>query len=329
MDTPLVSIIVPVYNAQNHIVRCLESIRKQTYENIEIILLNDGSKDVSLPLLKMYADVDSRIVLVDKKNSGVSATRNLGLQLAGGDYLQFVDSDDTLEPNATELMVEKAVATDADMVIAHYNRVEPAQEKQAGRLAEAAAALGIVEQKEEAPKPDKVTPFGFLPEGLLDKRAFARGLMQEPASFYYGVMWNKLYRASIVREHGLECSEELSWSEDFLFNLCFIRYAERFYSLAVPVYNYVQNPASICHSRMNPVNIVKTKLELFDYYKDLYEKLGLYEDNKVRIYKYLVATAEGAVPKPGELRAEMREKAEEMVERLKDTAETYEKPPKA
>ena len=200
---PLVSIIVPVYNAQAHIARCIESIRKQTYQNIEIILLNDGSNDVSLPICQMFADVEPRIVLVDKKNSGVSATRNLGLQLAGGDYLQFVDSDDTLEPNATELMVEKAVATDADMVIAHYNRVEPAQEKQAGRLAEAAAALGIVEQKEEALRPDKVTSFGFLPEGLLDKRAFARGLMQEPASFYYGVMWNKLYRASIVREHGL------------------------------------------------------------------------------------------------------------------------------
>ena len=72
-----------------------------------------------------------------------------------------------------------------------------------------------------------------------------------------------------------------------------------------------------------------TLVNTYDYYKDLYEKLGLYEDNKVRIYKYLVATAEGAVPKPGELRAEMREKAEEMVERLKDAAETYEKLPKA
>ena len=126
---PLVSIIVPVYNAQAHIARCIESIRKQTYQNIEIILLNDGSNDVSLHICQMFADVEPRIVLVDKKNSGVSATRNLGLKLAQGEYLQFADSDDYLQPDATRRMVEKAVQYNADMVIAHYNRIDPPSEK--------------------------------------------------------------------------------------------------------------------------------------------------------------------------------------------------------
>lgn len=81
-EQPLVSIIVPIYNAQDHIARCVESIRRQTYKNIEILLLNDGSQDVSLQVCEMYARVDDRIVLIDKANSGVAATRNLGLRQA-------------------------------------------------------------------------------------------------------------------------------------------------------------------------------------------------------------------------------------------------------
>lgn len=278
MEQPLVSVIIPVYNAKNHIVRCLESVRRQTYQNLEIILINDGSRDVSLEVCQMYARVDGRILLVDKANSGVSATRNLGLELASGRYLQFVDSDDYLAPSATALLVQKAEENAADMVIAHYYRVEYPYGGRAG-------------EPEDAPAP-VVTPLGFLPEGFLDKRGFAENLMAEPASFYYGVMWNKLYRREIVAQHAIRCSEELTWSEDFLFNLEFIRYAERFYSLASPIYYYVQNPASICATRINLHNLVTTKAALFSYYKELYEEMGLYEKNKLQIYKYLVASAE-------------------------------------
>ena len=98
MDQPLVSIILPVYNAQNHLARCIGSILNQTYKNIELIILNDGSKDHSLPVCEEFRAKDSRIVLVDKENSGVSDTRNLGLKLAGGEYIQFVDSDDYIRP---------------------------------------------------------------------------------------------------------------------------------------------------------------------------------------------------------------------------------------
>ena len=276
MRNPLVSVIIPVYNAKNHIVRCLESVRKQTYKNLQIILINDGSSDVSLPVCQMYARVDPRILLVDKANSGVSATRNLGLSLAEGEYLQFVDSDDYLAPWATALLVQKALENDADMVISHYYRVQP----------------GGVDEKTGEEKKDSVVPYGFLPEGFYDKRGFAENLMKEPASFYYGVMWNKLYRRQIVARFHIQCMEELEWSEDFLFNLEFIRYAERFYSLASPLYYYVQNPNSICNTKMNFRNVVSTKANLFVYYKDLYESMGLYEENKLQIYKYLVATAE-------------------------------------
>ena len=277
---PLVSVIVPIYNAKDHIARCVESIRRQTYENLEILLLNDGSEDVSLPVCQMFARVDRRITLIDKANSGVAATRNLGLRYATGEYLQFVDADDTLLPNATELLVDRAQRFAADLVIAHYNRITPARARGEG-------------ETQRPPRPDKVQTFGFLLEGPMDKQAFAAGLMQEPASFYYGVMWNKLYRADIVHAHDdILCAEDLDWSEDLYFNLSYIRYAEHFYALSTPIYNYYNTPGSAVHTVLNPVNVVTTRAALFSYYKALYEQMGLYEEYKPQIYKYLVAAAE-------------------------------------
>ena len=252
---PLVSIIVPVYNAADHIARCIESIRRQTYRNLEIILLNDGSKDVSYAVCQSYAGIDRRIVVIDKNNSGVSATRNLGMQEAHGKYFQFVDADDFIQPYATELLVP--VFQGGKLVYQH-----------------------------------RVQTFGFLMEGPLNKDAFACGLMQEPASFYYGVMWNKLYRADIVREHpDVRCNEELDYSEDLYFNLSFIRYAQQFYALSTPIYNYVQNPDSAVH-HLNPFDVLTTRFELTTYYKDLFKHIGLYEENKYRLNKFFFGVAE-------------------------------------
>ena len=284
---PLVSVIVPIYNAKDHIARCVESIRRQTYRNLQILLLNDGSQDVSLEVCRMFAQVDGRITLIDKENSGVSATRNLGMRAARGAYLQFVDADDTLQPYATELLVQRARDSGADMVIAHYNRVVPPREHERAR------APRRVEDADPGFDPrTRVQTFGFLMEGPLTKAEFAYGLMQEPASFYYGVMWNKLYRAEIVRAHpDVVCSEELDYSEDFYFNLSFIRYAELFYALSTPIYNYVQNPQSLVHN-LNPMKVLTTRWELSAYYKDLYRQLGLYEENRIRLNKYFFGVAE-------------------------------------
>ncbi len=265
MQEPLASIIVPVYNAAPHLAACIQSIRRQRYDNLEILLVNDGSQDVSLPICDMYARTDSRITVLNKPNSGVSATRNTAIEVARGDYLQFADSDDWLDPNATRLMVERALETDSDLVISHYCRVDG----------------------------DRITVHGFLEEtGVLSQRDLARQLMEEPASFYYGVMWNKLYRRSIIEEHGIRCNEEFIWSEDFLFNLEYIRYAQRFCALQTPIYYYRKNEKSITATQINLVNLVKTKTGLFPYYKELYSDIGLYEQYKAQIYKYLIASAE-------------------------------------
>ena len=288
MQKPLVSVIVPIYNAQNNIVRCVESIRRQTYENLEILLLNDGSKDVSYPVCEMLSKADARIVLIDKENSGVSATRNLGMRMARGKYLQFVDADDTLEPFATELLVQRAEDNNADLVIAAYNRIVPYKPKKEAKL----DPLLPNKKKQLTEQLAKFQTFGFLPMGFMTKEEFACGLMQEPASFYYGVMWNKLYRADLVRAHtDVRCSEEMTWSEDLYFNLTYIRYAERFFALTAPIYNYYDNPGSAVH--LTKVRTAITaRTAHFSYYKELYEQLGLYEENKLQIFKYLISSSE-------------------------------------
>ena len=120
MTNPLVSIIVPVYNAQKGLSRCLESICSQTYQKLEIIVLNDGSMDDSLAICEQFRAKDPRIVVVDKENEGVSRTRNAGLTLAQGDYIQFADSDDALDPDYTQNLVQAALQHNADLVIAPY-----------------------------------------------------------------------------------------------------------------------------------------------------------------------------------------------------------------
>ena len=94
MKTPLISIIVPVYNVENYLERCLDSLILQTYSNLEIICINDGSEDSSLKILKKYAKKDNRIKIIEQENQGQSHARNHGLEFANGDYISFVDSDD-------------------------------------------------------------------------------------------------------------------------------------------------------------------------------------------------------------------------------------------
>lgn len=265
MASPLVSIIVPIYNSALNLIPCLESIKRQKYQNIEVLLVNDGSSDSSLEICRMYARLDPRIVIIDKENSGVSGTRNVAIERAHGEYLQFVDSDDYLDPNATRLMVEAAQEGACDLLICHYCSVLP---------------------------DGRVSVFGYMPtETRMDKAQFARHLMEEPASFYYGVMWNKLYRREIIMKNGIRCNEEFSWSEDLLFNLEYIRYAESFYAMRTPVYYYARQRKHSLSASVSPARVVATKASLFKYYKQLYVDLGLYEHYKLQIYTYLVAVA--------------------------------------
>ena len=114
----LVSIIIPVYNGEKYLEECIESIRNQTYEDLEIIIVNDGSTDNSLNIIKKIQEQDDRIVIIDKENEGVSVGRNTGLKKTTSDFIMFVDCDDTLEKDAIENFMEK-MDDNVDIVISN------------------------------------------------------------------------------------------------------------------------------------------------------------------------------------------------------------------
>lgn len=117
-----VTIIVPVYNAKKYIKRCIESILKQTYENFELLLINDGSKDNSIKILNDYLKKDKRIKVIDKENEGVAKTRNLGIKKATGKYIMFIDNDDYIDPDYVETYIKIAIDNNSDVVMGGYKR---------------------------------------------------------------------------------------------------------------------------------------------------------------------------------------------------------------
>ena len=259
-----VSLIIPIYNAEMYLKRCLDSVIAQTYPALEILLVNDGSRDHSLAICEEYEKKDDRIHIIDKENTGVSDSRNVAMAAATGTYLQFMDSDDWLTPDATERLVTLAEMTRADLVIGDFYRVDG----------------------------DHYALKSHIPEtGVMDRRAFAEHMMEDPADFYYGVMWNKLYRRDLVEKYHLGCTTELNWCEDFLFNLAYIRRAERFCALQAPVYYYMKRKGSLAGSQLLKTNVMQVRLLLLEYYKELYQSIGLYEDNKAKINAFVLMVA--------------------------------------
>lgn len=257
---PLVSIIVPVYNGEKVIERCIRSLVGQTYENIEIIVLNDGSKDHTMQILNKYEKLDSRVRVIDKPNSGVSDTRNQGLQLATGDYVQFVDSDDWLPNDATQQLVA-GMQQNCEMVICDYNRVVD----------------------------NNIIVKGHIPEeGPISRTEFALYMMKAPANYYYGVLWNKMFRMDIIRKNELDFPQEIDWCEDLRFNLEYLQYVKQVYVLQKPLYYYVLTRGSLAQSRTDLIDNLRVRNFLFEQYKALYESLDLYDENKLRIRSFYI-----------------------------------------
>lgn len=117
------SIIIPIYNTEKYLDKCLNSVIKQTYKNLEIILIDDGSKDNSAEIAKRYEQMDGRVWLFQQENAGVSAARNAAMELATGEYVLMVDSDDWIEPDMVSTLVENAQATDSDMSCCQYDKM--------------------------------------------------------------------------------------------------------------------------------------------------------------------------------------------------------------
>ncbi|MBR5341250.1 MAG: glycosyltransferase family 2 protein [Erysipelotrichaceae bacterium] len=268
------TIIVPVYNGEKSLKRCVESILAQDYKDFEALLIDDGSKDDSYKIMSEFAKEDERIIPIHKENGGVSSTRNLGLEKARGKYIQFIDVDDWLPFDSAKLMVRAMEENKADMVIGDFYRVVD----------------------------DKISKKGSIREGgMITRNLFADKMMITPADFYYGALWNKLYRKEIIDKYKIRMDENISYCEDTIFNLEYLLHANLIYVLKSPVYYYVKTEGSLVEQNLNIENTVRMKTSVIRYYNDFYKNImdeDDYEERKLIIYGYLLAVSTDAFALP-------------------------------
>lgn len=265
---PEVSFIVPVYNAEAALERLIESVLSQEYRDLELILMDDGSKDGSGAIMDQYAADDPRVIAVHKTNSGVSDTRNQGLKKATGKYIRFLDADDWIPDDSTKQMVRAAEETGADLVVGDFYRVVGENVSRKGSIAS---------------------------EKPLSRNEYAEWMMESPADYYYGVIWNKLYRKEILDRYHLEFDKDLSFCEDFVFNLEYLLHTDEVIPIQVPVYYYVKTEGSLVSKNMNPVRIARMKTSIYTYYNDFYKNIldeEQYRSQRANIAGFLIAAAQ-------------------------------------
>ncbi len=209
MKDNMISIIVPVYNREKYISRCVESLLRQTYTNIEVILVDDGSTDNSMKVMKKLQKKDERLKIISQRNSGVSSARNLGLLQAKGEFIQFVDSDDYIEPQMCFEMINALKTTLADIAICGYNKVNQEQN---------ISVKGIDRYVCNFKEIEKELPY-----------LFQNAFLNYP--------WNKLYRRDVLTSL---FDLNLAVGEDLIFNLDNFQNAKSIILLEDCFYNYVE-----------------------------------------------------------------------------------------
>lgn len=220
MNRPLVSIIVPIYNVAPYLKKCLDSIAAQTYSNIEILLIDDGSPDQCGAICDIYAARDSRFVVIHQNNNGVSSARNIGIDHAKGEYIMFVDGDDYISPHMCEILLQSVLKQNADLAICGLYRINSRGEK-----------------NEDVPYPQELTGKELVMQYFLKGR-----------TIHLSVVWNKLYKASLFNcpfkirfpLHMIEEDEYVSYKILYRANKVII--------LNKPLYFYIYRENSIMHN---------------------------------------------------------------------------------
>lgn len=223
-ENPLISVIIPVYNAEQYLERCLKSVLSQTYINLEILLINDGSTDASQIICDKFAEKDERIRIIQKDNSGVAETRNVGILEARGEYIGFVDSDDYIKQDMFEKMLMQAKKSNSDIVMCGY----------------------YVDNSEKIQKvsmnyENRYEGYSNIVHGLL--------------KLYYGEycnglysLCNKLIKRTVYFQNNIMFDVSLKRGEDAWFIFQCLKNSNRVDVIREPLYFYYQNNQSIMHT---------------------------------------------------------------------------------
>ncbi|RDI45706.1 glycosyltransferase family 2 protein [Falsibacillus pallidus] len=247
---PKVSIVVPIYNVDKYLVRCLDSLLNQTLKDIEIICVNDGSSDASLPILEKYEEIDKRINIINKVNGGVSSARNCGIDAARGEYIGFVDPDDWVDHDMYLSLYKTAISDKADIVMCSYIR--------------------------EFSNHSKEKKFNFPEKSIFENQSVKSNIMrkligplnEEVANpelmDAWGTVWSKLFRADIIKSNEIRFTDlnVIGTNEDLLFNIQVINFAQTFVFLNKPYYHYWRANSGSVTTGFKPL--------LFDQWLNLY-----------------------------------------------------------
>ena len=241
----LISIIVPIYNCEKYLKKCISSLINQTYTNIEIILINDGSKDKSREICEKFAEMDNRIKVINIKNGGVSNARNIGIASARGKYLGFIDADDWIERDMYEKMYTNMIENNANFSICEKIREEENEINNNIYM-----------------MPDNIK---VLKKGEAINKSF-----DNCDKCYGGYVFNKLFNRDFIIKEKIKFDTGISISEDSLFIL---EYMIKFQNLKTvyntkPYYHYVERKNSALREKFN-----KKKITVIDAYKKMIDIL--------------------------------------------------------
>ncbi|GHU50085.1 hypothetical protein AGMMS49975_00410 [Clostridia bacterium] len=245
MSNELISVIIPFYNLEKYVRRCLDSVLGQTYGNFEVIAIDDGSSDNTAEMLAEYASKDARIVFKRQDNAGAGAASNFGIESARGEYLTFVDNDDFIEPTMYEQLIITLKENSADMAVCNFNLVyEDYINKRYGNVKTGAVNLY-----------DDV--YGYF---------CGRCACAKPNNY----TWTRLYKSSVVKNSGVRF-ENLRLGADTLFNFKLLPLMNRVAFIDEGLYNYVQREDSSVFTAAEKENIAMVYADGFqslaDYYK--------------------------------------------------------------
>lgn len=242
---PKVSVIVPVYNSENYISACIESILNQTYSKLEIIIVNDGSIDKSEQIIMDYKEKDNRIIYLYQENNGPSEARNKGILTSTGDYLVFIDSDDTVDKQYIELLLKETIRLDADLVCCGYKDY---------------SKYGIKNHTDFNIK-ENVSLHTFI-----EMVCMGTG----------GVLWGKIFKSEIIIKNNLKMDINIFMSEDLVFVLQYVCHCKVFAAIQEYLYNYNRlNQGSI--SSNISINYINNNIVVCEYLEEIFRSVKLNE----------------------------------------------------
>jgi glycosyltransferase involved in cell wall biosynthesis len=248
MSDKMISVIVPFFNLEKYVTRCLDSILGQTYRNLEVIAIDDGSTDGTAEILSEYASKDKRVTFIRQTNIGAGAASNRGIELARGGYIAFVDNDDWVEPAMYEKLIRALEDNDADMSVCNFNLVyEDHTDKCYATMRDEIENIyddvyGYFCKHCACPKPNNYT-------------------------------WTRLYKSDIVKNSGVRF-DNFSLGSDTLFNFKLLPLLYKVAFINEGLYNYVQRPDSSVFTAANKENLAVVYAGAFDALADYYSDNG-------------------------------------------------------